>query len=72
MTDKQRQDEANRLAQEQGYDFAKYVGDSGGNKIFHADTKDQRDLGLPFWIIVTKDDGFWIARGFQYMNMIKE
>ena len=71
-TDKQRDDEANKIAQNEGYDYAKFVGVNNGDRIYLADTQEQRDLGLPLWIIATPDDQFWTARGFQYSNMIKE
>lgn len=71
-TDKQRDDEANKIAQNEGYDYAKFVGVTNGDRIYLADTQEQRDLGLPLWIIATPDDHFWTARGFQYSNMIKE
>ena len=43
-TDKQRDDEANMIAQNEGYDYAKFVGVNNGDRIYLADTQEQRDF----------------------------
>lgn len=72
MTEKERLDEATRIAKEHGYDFAQYVGTQNGLRVYRADTNEPRDLGLPLWVTFDQNDTPQDVTGFQFMNLVKD
>ena len=51
----------NKLAQDEGFDFAKKVGSWSGRDVYVADTEEECCVGLPQYILVSGEDVRWAS-----------
>ena len=72
MEQKERQEFADQIAQESGFDFATYVGKEGDKNVFLAGNKDASPTGLPLFITFDGEDQAETKFGFEYMDLVKE
>lgn len=64
---------ANKIAKENGFDKAKFLGKHGDDKIYMGYMDDtERLTGLPLFIIVHPDGATYYEFGFEYMDKVKE
>ena len=63
---------ADKIARDNGFDHAKYVGTVTEGMVYLGVNDDRRPTGLPFFIRLNPDGTVWSDFGFEYIHLVKE
>lgn len=72
MEQTKRQEFADQIAQESGFEFATYVGKQEDKHVFLAGNKEATPTGLPLFITFDEKDQADSVFSFDYMDLVKE